>query len=270
VTEETRKLLKVEIFPISEIPEWVCPVCERGILVSNKNQFRLVQSVESKKEEERDQYGRYDSNYGYFTGRLLCNRVKCQQSTFVLGDFFIDENYLDTEDEHGYPEREIVAFLRPKLFQPTLQVLHLHHQVPAAIKEAFAKCFNQFWLDNDACGNKIRIVVELLMDHQGIPPAKVLGPRINSFKESRADDLGDMIESIKWIGNGGSHGAASLHRNDVVAAMEMLDYVTRQLYDTESAQEAQQLRDYSARVNAAKGPIERNPLIPPPPPAQVL
>jgi hypothetical protein len=274
MSEDIRRLLQIDTFPITEIPEWLCPVCKRGTLVSSKDNFRLVQSLESRKEEEKGPNGPIDSDYGYFTGRLLCNRAKCKQPTFVIGQYFVDENYLDKEDEYGHPEREIVAFLRPQLFQPTIQVMYLHHQVPVVIQKAFAKCFEQFWLDNDACGNKIRIVVELLMDDQGIPAAKMLGIRINAFNKKRTDGLGAMIESIKWIGNGGSHGAASLQRNDVVAAMEMLDFVTRQLYDTETAQKAQQLREYSARVNAAKGPIERNlssqPPPPLPPPTQML
>jgi hypothetical protein len=96
------------------------------------------------------------------------------------------------------------------------------------------------------------------MDQQGMAPAKTLHPCIVEFQEKINSDLGNILLSIKWIGNGSSHGADSLPRPDVVAAMAMLDYVISQLFDTETPEKEQQLRDYSAGVNAAKEPIERN------------
>lgn len=262
-------LLQIQCFPISEIPDWPCPVCHVGLLTGKTESFRLIQSKASKQEEiDLGKQASYHFNYGNFTGILRCNRASCQEPVFVVGNYQLDDNFIGV-DEYGYPEREIVEFLTPTLFQPNVPLFQLHHEVPALIRDAFDKSFEQFWLDTDACGNKLRIVVELLMNDQGMKPDHSLAKRIKEFQQTKDAVLGDVLMAVKWIGNSGSHHGDSLSRAAIIDAMEMLDHVTLKLYDTESDKKAQRLHLRSQTINQAKGVLGTDNQNPLPPPAAI-
>ena len=175
-------LLSTEWFTFREIPEWPCPACSNGILTSSEKLFRLIQSSASKREEvDMENQAGYRFNYGSFMGVLHCNKPSCQESILLVGTYQLDDDFVGY-DEYGHQDVRITEFLKPTVLQPNVPLFRLHHEVPAPIRAAFDKSFEQFWLDSDACGNKLRIVVELLMDDQGMQPSRSLARRIEEFQ----------------------------------------------------------------------------------------
>lgn len=262
--EEKYRLLRIKDFPIDSVPDWPCPHCQRGILVGNKDSFRAIQSLESKREQRRLELNDPPcADYGHFTGIVRCNLSACKEPVFVTGRYVVDDDYREEGDDCF---SITLPLLTPVVAQPIIILSRLHHEVPLAVRQAFDNCFTQFWLDNNACGNKLRVVVELLMDEQKIPAMKTLHPRIEKFKKDVATHLGEMIEAVKWIGNLGSHKGQDLSREDIVLAMQMIDLVTRKLYETESDKYEKLLHLKSMAINKEKGAIHvKNPLTPPPP-----
>jgi hypothetical protein len=264
-------LLSTEWFTFREIPEWPCPSCHKGTLTGTKKSFRLIQSSASKRQEiEFGNQSGYRLDYGNFAGVLRCSRDSCQEPVFLVGAYQVEDDFIGY-DEYDHPDVRITEFLTPTIFQPTVPLFRLHHEVPALIRDAFDKSFEQFWLDNDACGNKLRSVVELLMTDQGMKSNRPLARRIEEFQTTKSNVLGDMLMAVKWIGNSGSHHGDSLSRPAIVDAMEMLDHVTFKLYDTESDKKEQRIHTRSQTINQAKGVLgtaSKNPL-PPPPPAAI-
>ena len=61
-----------------------------------------------------------------------------------------------------------VEVLQPKIFLPSLNIFQIHADVPKEISKAIKESYKLFWLDSSSCGNKIRTVVELIMDEQKI------------------------------------------------------------------------------------------------------
>lgn len=101
------------------------------------------------------------------------------------------------------------------------------------IKFNLVKSFNHFWYDLDACANKIRQVIELIVDEKkGKGPT--LHAKILSLKSELGDSLVKKLLAIKCIGNDGSHTDRLFERVELLDTYCILVDIFDQLWPDHS------------------------------------
>ena len=246
---------------VDNIPEWLCPYCGRESLKGEKSNFKSFELVESKAARSHDSW-EPDWVEGTFCGLLKCSNRKCQEQIIVSGLMKAEYGY---DDELPFPiHREI---LHPHFFVPTIPLFKISRDVPKQIIDAVSEVFSIFWHDKASCGNKIRRVVELIIDDRKVTKTyldkkrkrreytlhariELFGKRGKTIQEQKSAEL---LMAIKWIGNSGSHSNAVLQQNDILDGLEILSHILELLYDKEH------LRIYklSKKYNKSKGPLKR-------------
>lgn len=211
-----------------------CSLCYKGILKYSK--YINEKSAHTKAADKERYHDPSAEDVACYS--LVCNNNDCGESYMVVGNEFIDFEYV--EDEYSdYPQREEFDIFRPLFFTPTLHFFNLHKSIPSRIKEELLKSFNLFFSDYKSAANKVRISLELLMTELQIPEFNPKGKditlhgRIKLFEASNSI-IGEQLLSIKIVGNSGSHSSNAeklgLERSDVVTAYEIIEHVLDELY----------------------------------------
>lgn len=248
-------------FHHGEIPSsWVCPTCNKGGLVIKENEhFHETQSVESNALFEEGYIGPEDLALS-FNARLTCTNTKCGEQIMALGSGIVMEE--PVEDERGNYDLAYVNCYTVKYFYPTLKIIQVPTQTPESILVPLEQSFALFFCDSDACGNKIRISIEALLDEEGVDSTKQNKKgkeiRINlhdRIELMQADESTKThLEAIKWLGNAASHEVQGLSKQDTLDAYEILRFVLNTLYDDSEAR----INKLAAGIKAAKGPVRAN------------
>lgn len=244
-------------FTKGNIPSWACPSCSYGVLIANEGDIKMFESLSSQNARLDDGWDP-EWVWGQFTGTLKCDNEKCGETVVVSGNMHVQGDHEYDEQFEGY-NFVYVESLQPKIFMPSLNIFQIHKDVPEEICEAIKESFKLFWIDSSSCGNKIRTVVELIMDEQKIVKTYVdrgkrkgysLHKRIELFKAVKPEEA-DLLMAIKWIGNSGSHVNDELNKDDTLDAYEILEHVTTKLYEKDS----HRIKALSKTINKRKKPI---------------
>lgn len=243
-------------FTVGTVPMWTCPTCNSGKLITDKSKIQIHENVDSIKSKGDDAW-EPEWISGGFVGTLKCNNLNCGEIVLVIGEMYVKEAQERDDEENWYltyPE-----CLYPKLFIPALDIFNVHIDVPDKIKEAILESFKLYWADIASCANKIRIVVELIMDDQKVAKTNIqkgkkviskLHYRIELFKNSKPDEA-ELLMAIKWIGNSGSHTNNDLTKDDILDGYEILQSVTTKLYEKDT----HRLKKLSKKINKTRKPI---------------
>lgn len=138
---------------------------------------------------------------------------------------------------------EAVEHIVPKYFNPALEIIPVPNYLNKSIAFCLVESFKLFWIDNSACANKIRIMVEAIMNERKIPKTVLksgkrsrinLHKRIEKF-QIKNQEVGERLIAIKWIGNDGSHEMDVLKREDILNAYEILLECFEKLYNPRPA-----------------------------------
>lgn len=233
-------------------PPWPCPRCGAAIrLVKDKLRASLSsdlpKSIRYISEEETRNLGFIQYRYSAI---FVCD--DCHLKVTSLGYAHAFEKGRDPVGAAYVRKEGKVLF--PIFFDPPLQLFSVSEICPPEIKVQLESSFALYWNDKASCANKIRTVIELLLDHQNIPKpdGSTLHRRIQVFK-TRNHLFGSFLESAKWIGNVGSHSIGDLSKIDLLNGFEFLDHVLNQLYKDED-KTLQRLIENSASINQNKGP----------------
>jgi|LNFM01.1.fsa_nt_gb hypothetical protein len=246
-------------FEKDRVPSWTCPSCQSGNLKGDKTTIKVIESAASKAAHSDEDW---DPEWisGHFGGTLKCSNAQCGDLVLVMGKMFVDPDseYDEENDTMHYIYRE---FLIPQAFFPSLHIFQIHPDVPRDLASAIVESFKLYWIDISSCANKIRIVVELIMDEQKITRTFTTGgkrkshslhKRIELFKVTKPEEA-DYLMAIKWIGNSGSHTNGGLTKDDILDAYEILEFVTTKLYEKDS----HRLKKLSKEINKKKKPIAK-------------
>lgn len=244
-------------FTIDNVPQWTCPSCKSGTLIGDKKTIKIVESVGSKATRGHDEW---DQGWvsGAFGGEIKCNNPKCAETVLIIGkmDVQADQEY---DEQYGGWTSAYYEYLFPKAFMPALHIFFVHQDIPDSIKKAIAESFKVYWIDTSSCGNKIRTVVELIMDEYKISKIYTdkgkrreysLHKRIELFKAIKPQEA-EQLMAIKWIGNSGSHQNDDLPKDDILDAYEILEHVTVKLYEKDS----HRIKKLSKAINKRRKPI---------------
>ena len=89
ITRETFK----EKYTIESIPQWICPICNRGLLKGDKKIIEISETVSSQKDRIIDDWCP-EMYAGNFRRVLKCSNTLCKENIFIIGQSFLEEVYI--------------------------------------------------------------------------------------------------------------------------------------------------------------------------------
>jgi hypothetical protein len=212
---------------------FVCPSCKRGQLREVKSKTR------------KDRAG---SLLWHETGILTCDDPGCAEKVIFCREA--------SKERRNSVRKNIV----PLFFVPPLPIFTGQtDNLPYCVDVHEPIISNLFWIDPSSCGNAIRRFLEDLLTDLGVRKKKKTGggfqtlnlhARIREFSQSYPKH-GKWLESVKWIGNTGTH-ELSLDVDEVVFCLKVLRNVLNHFYFAKD--EEQEIESRSSEVNRRKRP----------------
>ena len=217
------------IYSEDQIPSFKCPTC-------NLEDMIPVGQVSNRQSDERAG----GDTRAILRSDLLCQNDDCGEVGVILmmGEFYSD----------GRSEPEMLFV--PAYVNPAPNMFELHQKYPYKIRMLLEQVFSLFWVDHSSCGNKLRIVVEELLNQLGVekyrkdksgvvvlgkkghPKTIVLQQRLEQFKKRGKIESKCItaLEAIKWLGNESSHSSEGIFQNTAYQAIMILGAVLEQIY----------------------------------------
>ena len=252
-----KRALYLNEFYLDNIPAWICPSCQRGILTNGLKELKTYEKASSKAAHNHEAW-EPEWMKGHISGVLACSNSTCNELIGIIGHYrCLRHDYYN--EETGMPEMDIIQILTPTSFNPQIHIFQINDEVPETIRIEIISAFNLYWMDTASCANKIRVVVEKVMDNLKIAKTQKsskgrkpysLHQRIESFKTNFPQQA-DSLMAIKWIGNSGSHSNDSIDKNDILDAFEILDYVLGNIYETHT----KRIHKLTKTINKRKKPV---------------
>lgn len=222
-------------FVSEDMPPWSCPTCATGILTLPKESLYVCADNMTVREQGEAHFEPDWSRY-VFTALLGCNH--CRETVIVSGAGDLDEFH--HRDDNGQWRSDYVQNLYPRYFTPALQIIQLpdNDKLPEQVVNILVSSYSLFWLDLDACVNRLRSTLELLLDDMGVErrlkhDAKrdmTLHDRILRLDGEKHPDTKPMLEATKLVANEGSHQIGQLGRDEVLDCYEMMEFCLHRLY----------------------------------------
>lgn len=225
--------------PLSLIsmPCWPCPICGLGhtkLLSDSLNYDETVLSKNSAGDESWDP-GWIDYT---FTASAVCSEAKCGQTFAISGNGGVN-GYID----YDTGEEEWSAIFLPRHCYPMPNIFTIPKNCPDVIEKQIKSSFSLFFLDRSAAASRLRISLELLMDHAGLPrqgmdkqqkPYDLTLHRRLQFIEEKNPKLGAHLMALKWLGNSASHSADTIRLNELLDAYEVFEHALSEIIDKKS------------------------------------
>jgi hypothetical protein len=231
------EIFALDSFETSNIPEWSCPTCSRGILQISGN-LSLEDNANTIRFRSDENF---EPEYAEFhvQGMFKCNRQRCSETVMMVGTGTCE---LEQDVIEGEWSQYLANFFKPKFFQPHLNIFDVPDYAPSEIANMLKLSFAVFFCDSDSCGNRIRASVEIVLNHIGSPSTKTtrggkiksisLGDRINALTEEH-DNIKELLSAIRIIGNEGSHSESSLSRQDTIDSYTMVQFILELIFKPE-------------------------------------
>jgi len=270
-----------------QFPDWPCPGCHKGLLEVDAASIRTKETAVSRNREDYDPV----SAQFVFSALLQCNHKKCQDVVACCGTAFTDKlgsqvalqsaiesqeaieskendgQLIETQASDDYEMFQTVnlptTLFRPLHFCPTLHVFRISDLCPRSVNAELVASFATYFSDLNACANRVRASVEVLLTEQGIRRfVTKQGKRHRLSLHSRIEEFrvknpvaADSLMAIKWIGNAGSH-LSSVVVDDILDAYEIVEVVLDDMF----IGHAERIARITKNVNKKRGPLSRKPL----------
>jgi len=217
-------------------PPWTCPVCYKGTLVIVKDSLIHKETIESARSHSDENFD-FDWVVYVFTAWARCTHPSCHQEFAISGTGGIAPQYI-SDNEWGYED-----YFAPNMCHPMPDIFDLPAKCPEEVKSELRAAFSLFWNNRAACASRIRVALEHLMNHVGVPTRKkdvngkffdlTLHARIDAFAKEEPT-IGAQLMALKWLGNTGSH-YSSVSTGDLLDAFEILEHALREIIVGHSA-----------------------------------
>lgn len=168
-----------------------------------------------------------------FTAWAECSNKACAEKFALSGTGGVDA-YPDEDWNTVYAEAYEIRHCHPPL-----QLIRLPSKCPEIVKLALMAAFSLYWIDRPSSAGRIRVAVERLLDHLGIPDSTATGGfialdrRIEMFSKNDPAQ-GAHLMALKWLGNLGSH-TVDVNKEDLLSAFEVFEHVLAETVENKSA-----------------------------------
>ena len=198
-----------------------CPHCNKGNLELKKD----LHNTNQYENNHTYMHSNYSKNFSIINeylaavgGLLKCHR--CNDFISFSGEIY---GYLNDSNS------EYIYSLNIKYLNPPINIISIEKVYPEIIQKLLIESFSLYWNHSSSCINKLRIIVEEILNNLNIK--KIYN--FNSFisTHNRIEILGQKAEykevsefllAIKWIGNEGSHSDADLSIEELLETYNIL------------------------------------------------
>lgn len=218
------------------MPAWKCPVCRKGHITLVPKSVTMKETAASLREHSHDAWDPDWIQY-VFTAWGVCSNKACEQPFAISGVGGVAPDY---DDDRGI---EWYDYFSPRQCNPMPDIFDLPPKCPENVSTELRIAFSLFWGYREACAGRVRVGLELLMDHLGVPKRKkaknnkffdlTLHGRLEHFA-CKNPTIGSHLMALKWLGNAGSHDG-TVSTNDLLDAFEVLENALAELIDQRSA-----------------------------------
>jgi hypothetical protein len=246
-------------FRDDKFPDILCPTCRKGMLKIETN-FISRDTRRSRELKNADYFDETDYEEK-FTGFLKCSNPACEETVVVSGSKFAEPDEVVFDDDGEYLGQPWYTHYRPEYFTPAIEIFPLKKEYPKSVNAILRNSFTLFFLDVEACANKIRITIETLLDELGTKRTFInrqnkreyykLHKRIEDYKNTNGE-IGELMLSIKWIGNFGSH-SGELKKDDIIDAYTFMEVILDKLYDDGM----EKIKRLAKTINKTKKPASK-------------
>ncbi|HYF71163.1 MAG TPA: DUF4145 domain-containing protein, partial [Ohtaekwangia sp.] len=202
--------LKESFTAKSKTPNWPCPICHNGIIQKDGESTKQLYSKETEKGDRNLMYSSDAIAEFRFHGYLKCSN--CLERVVIAGKGNVQDSQGNVTRAGFKGDRYSVFY--PKYFEPHLSIFTITENIPLSVASELNAAFSTFWIDNGACGNKIRTAIEELLTDQKVKRTYLnkkkkrrssysLHERIEKFGATHPDTANHLL-AIKWIGNSGT------------------------------------------------------------------
>jgi hypothetical protein len=220
-------------------PAWLCPECHKGTVALILKSLVSHETAESKRAHKDEDW--YPERISYtFSAWGECRHPSCKQQFVISGTGGIASEYGPDGD------LEWEDYFSPLYCHPMPDIIELPAKCPTEVKEELRAAFSIFWLHRAACAGRIRVALEYLMNHLGVPKRKkdksgkysdlTLHARLDSFAKDEPT-MGPQLMALKWLGNTGSHDR-EVTKGDLLDAFEILEHALVEIIEGRSARVA--------------------------------
>lgn len=223
----------------SSCPAWPCPVCRKGTLALIPKSLVYKETVESKRAHGHEAWDPDWITYK-FTAWAECRHPTCKQEFAIAGTGGVGP---EIDAEGGY---EWEAYFSPLFCQPMPYMIEIPTKCPEEVRDEIQEAFALFWSNRAACAGRIRVALESLMNHLGVPKRKKekngryfdlsLHARIDAFAKTEST-VRSQLMALKWLGNAGSH-STEVNKDDLLDAFEIMEHSLGEIIDKRSAKVA--------------------------------
>ena len=222
-------------------PPWPCSECGKGLLRLVPKSLSYKETIQSQRAHGEEAWDPDWIDHA-FSAWLKCSHAGCGQEVVVSGVGGVEAWYDNEEGTTGW-----TPYFAPKWCSPMPDVFEFPAKCPDDVKKQLRLSFKLFWADQASAASKVRIALERLMDHLGVPKRKKdkngklgdlsLHQRIEIFQLGKSA-IGSQLMALKWLGNTGSH-ESQVSRDDLLDAFEILEHALSELIDRRSEKVAE-------------------------------
>lgn len=243
-------------FTKEHVPKWPCPACGSGHLTLVPESLVHLESQSSLAERDHDAWDPDWIRY-VFSCMFVCSDGSCKEVVSCCGAGQVD--YFEHEDEH-----ERVQFMddrfTPKFFHPPLIMMDIPKECPAEATTHLSESFAMYFADPGAALNSARAALEAVLTSMGIKRFDLVkGKRriVNLHQRiqllpPKFDEIKELLQAVKWLGNAGSHDGEALTAGDVRTTYDFLEHALSEIYEAKS----KKLKALAKKVNKKKGPVK--------------
>ncbi|HCD9498753.1 DUF4145 domain-containing protein [Legionella pneumophila] len=220
-------------FKEGEFPQWHCSKCKMGISQILPDHFFKFKDADTLAEENKE-YFDFDWIKYRFSACLKCNNPKCGEPSIVTGAGEVIS--IDGDTDNGDYGIDYGELFYPEYCCPPPYVFPIPEQTPNEVKSIILSSFTIFFSDYHSAANKLRVALEYLLIHEGIPKNNKhykLTTRIKKLCGKHSLDTHDLYDTIRIIGDEGSHGGTisnKLSIEDILDAFDVISFLLSELY----------------------------------------
>ncbi|MBN9983077.1 DUF4145 domain-containing protein [Rhizobium laguerreae] len=160
-------------------------------------------------------------------------------------------------DQYDFDQEQDVSFevstYYPQSIRPAPKIIQIPKTLNHDSRYHLQRAHELFWVDPASCANRLRIVVEYLLDQLAIARNGVKGKRLDlaaRIERLKAVKPGheDALTALRYVGNNGSHDGF-VDFEDVVDCFDFLEEAITELLENQRAKRAARMQE----IIAAKG-----------------
>lgn len=241
-------------FPDHTPPMFACPACAHRtatVLVSNETHGLRRASDRTLTGHGFHPLEEVEEYTFIFSAWTQCTRTSCRAVAVAFG--IAELNFDDSipEDVRFWYDLTLRGLF------PSPHLINRPENLPDNIATILQSAESLVWVDPSAAANRLRVLVECLLDHLRIPrrakqtngkfKALTLKERIGKLPQRHAAHQ-PQFDASRWIGNAGSHHFITLQ--DALDGLDIVEAILESVFDSRKKQLERRVK----QINKKKRP----------------